>query len=495
MKKHVVWVSFAIVVYLFLACSQHPSAIEKFDSLSELRYMLEELFSDPAFYTAHWGVAIQSLDTGEFFYLRNERKGFMPASNMKLFTTAAALVKFGPDFTLQTHVYANGTINNGVLYGDLILRGMADPALSGRYYDGDMTYVFRAWVDSLKEAGIQKIDGRILGDDSYFEDQRLGDSWSWDYLSDYYAAQISALTFNDNCVDIIFTPGESAGEPTTFRLEPDTDYITVENHVMTADRVEGTEIDLYRQQGKNRVVCTGTLSKKTQRHREWVTVENPALYTAKIFRSVMLEHGISVGKAMDINELDDDYDYDYSQRVAIHQAPPLYEIVKTVNKVSQNLFAELLLRVLGKEYGGKGCAEKGETVAKEWFATIGINPDEIFMADGSGLSTINMVSPQGVTELLRAMRQHPYGRYYYQSLPIAGVDGTIADRMQGTAAENNVHAKTGYIDRVRALSGYVTTMDGEELCFSMIVNNYTVPTSLCNAKQDLVCEWLANFSR
>jgi serine-type D-Ala-D-Ala carboxypeptidase/endopeptidase (penicillin-binding protein 4) len=495
LKKIVFPILFGLGVYIAGGCTQHPQTTLKPDPLTELVQNLDNVFSDPAFYNAHWGVAIQSLETGEIIFQRNARKGFMPASNMKLFTTAAALIKLGPDFQLQTEVYATGEIDDqGVLKGDLVVRGMADPALSGRYYDGNMTWVFQTWADSLKKAGIRKIQGRIIGDDTYFDDELLGEAWSWDYQSDYYAAQISALTFNDNCVDIIFTPGDSVGDSTSFRLQPRTDYITLENRVKTADKVQGTRIRLDRQQGGNHVVCTGSLYKKEEKQTEWVTVENPTRYTVVVLRSVLEENGITSGEVFDIDELPG-FEYDKSQRVAIHYAPPMHEIIKTVNKVSQNLFAELLLRVVGKEYAGKGSADAGEQVAKELFSGMGINPEEIFMADGSGLTRVDMVSPQSVITLLRTMRQHTYGNYYYDSLPIAGVDGTISKRMQGTAAEDNVHAKTGYINRVRALSGYVTTRDGEELVFSMIVNNYTVPTSLCNAKQDLVCEWLANFSR
>ena len=495
LKKNVFVFVLCLSICIAPGCSQKPQTTLKPDPLSELQQKLENVFSDPAFYNAHWGVAIQSLKTGEYIYLRNANKGFMPASNMKLFTTAAALIKLGPDFKLRTEVYATGEIDDqGVLNGDLVVRGMGDPALSGRYYDGNMTFVFQTWADSLRNAGIRKISGRIIGDDTFFDDELLGEAWSWDYQSDYYAAQISALTFNDNCVDIIFTPGDSVGDSTSFRLQPPTDYMTLENRVTTAGKIQGTNIRLDRQRGGNHVVCTGTLNKNENQHTEWVTVENPTRYTVAVLQSVLEKNGITTGEVYDIDELPE-FEYDKSQRVALHYAPPMHEIIKTVNKVSQNLFAELLLRVIGKEYAGKGNADSGEQVAKELFSGMGIHPDQVFMADGSGLTRVDMVSPMSVITLLRSMRQHTFGNYYYDSLPIAGVDGTISKRMQGTAAENNVRAKTGYINRVRALSGYVTTRDEEELVFSMIVNNYTVPTSLCNAKQDLVCEWLANFSR
>ncbi len=483
---------------LFCSCSQRRAVIEHSAPLQRLQAELEMLFSAPEFANAHWGVAIQSLETGEFFYLRNAKKGFMPASNLKLFTTAAALVKLGPDYHYYTPLYATADKDSsGRLKGDLIIRGSGDPSISGRYYDGDIIHVFDQWAKGLVELGIRVIDGHIIGDDNYFETEIMGHGWSWDYQSDYYAAQISALSFNDNCVDLLFSAGDTLGAIADVKIIPDTDYIELENRVVTGDPPDGSRIFLHRQRNSNHIECTGIFDVDDSEELEWVTVENPTRYTAVVFREILNQHGIKVrGKAFDIDQLPAyHYSTDTTRILKEYISPPLGTIIKTINKKSQNLFAELLLRTLGREFLAKGTAKAGAKVAKSVFAEWGIHPDYIVMADGSGLSRKNLVTPLSVITLLRAVKQHQYGELFYDTLPIAGVDGTLYRRMQGTAALKNVRAKTGTIDRCRALSGYVSTRDGEEMVFSMIVNNHTVPTSLADRIQDLVCERLANFSR
>ncbi len=483
---------------LFISCSRHPSAIHSLTTTERLQSELERLFSAPEFANAHWGVAIQSLVTGDFLYLRNADKGFMPASNMKLFTSSAVLVGLGPDYHYHTTLFATaGPDSNGILAGDLIIRGSGDPSISGRYFDGDITHVLDEWARALKKLGITSIEGNIIGDDNAFEDEIMGHGWSWDYQTDYYAAQISALSLNDNCVDLIFSPGDSAGSIANLEMIPPTDYIVLENRVITTDDPAGTRIRLHRERNTNHILCSGTIDIDENKVVEWATVENPTKYTVRVFREILMKHGIMVkGVAVDIDELTG-YNYSADSRRVLHDyiSPPMSIIVETINKKSQNLFAELVLRTLGKEITGRGSAKAGVKASKSIFTEMGIHPDYLVMVDGSGLSRKNLVTPLGVITLLRFMRQHQYGEFFYDTLPIAGVDGTIYKRMRNTAAYQNVRAKTGTIDRCRALSGYVNTRDGEELVFSMIVNNHTVPTSLADRIQDLVCERLANFSR
>lgn len=468
------------------------------DPVDRLREELNLIFNDPNFSQANWGVAIQSLTNGQYIYLKDADKNFMPASNMKLFTTAAALVKLSPEFTYCTSLYRTGEISpDGVLKGDVVVRGSGDPTIGGRYCGGEITRILEDWADSLKALGVRIIHGNIVGDDNYFADEIMGAGWAWDYQSNWYAAQISALSFNENCVDIIFTPGDSVGAPANFRIEPNTQYVIVRSHVITSKRRQKTELTYHRRRATNIVEINGSIPIDMEEVRDWFSVENPTLYAVTVFWEVLKGKGIEVkGKPLDIDSLSA-YKYIASERtrIASYTSPPLSEIVKTTNKVSQNLYAELLLRTLGAEFKGVGDAEHGIKVVKEFLAEVGIAPHRIQIADGSGLSRLNLVTPRQVITLLRYMRRHKYGEYFYDSLPIAGIDGTLRFRMKGTAAEGNVRAKTGYVNRVRALSGYVTSREGEEFVFSMITNNYLVPTTLANNIQDLVCERLAYFSR
>ncbi len=467
------------------------------DPYARLRADIDQILADPSFANAHWGVVIQSLNDGRYLYMRNAYKGFMPASNMKLFTTATALARLGPDYKYTTSLYANGDVVDSTLEGDLVIVGTGDPSISGRFHDGDPLAVFREWVDSLRAHGVSRIRGRIVGDDNWFADEIMGAGWAWDYQSDWYAAQISALSFNDNCMDIVFTPGDKPGDPVTFRLIPDTKYVHVTCQVKTVRPGLERDVVYHRKRGTNDVTITGSLPAGGPQKHDWFSVENPTKFTTFVFREYLQRHGIAVqGRAYDIDELPGyTYDATPAKRLATYTSPPMSEIVRAINKVSQNLYAELVLRTIGKHFTDVGDAKHGIQVVKDFMASIGNNPNFLVMLDGSGLSRYDMVQPKQIVTLLRAMRRHPNGQYFYESLPIAGVDGTLRNRMVDTAAQGNVRAKTGYIENVRTLSGYVTTADGEELAFSLMANNYTVPTSMANLVQDLICERLANFTR
>jgi len=490
--------SISVIVLFICSCSHHPALENRGNAMDRLREELDYIFDDPEFQNAYWGVVIQSLSNGQYLYLRNENKGFMPASNMKIFTTATALAKLSPEYQFSTNLVSTGSIDeNGILQGDIIIRGSGDPSITGRFHENNILAVFENWIDSLKQAGVKKITGDIIGDDDYFEDEKLGTGWEWDDQSDYYAAQISALSFNDNCMDIIFSPGDSLGAIAQYRLEPETGYVFINCEVVTVEPERETGIVFHRLPGTNQVTITGNISINRENKRDWFSVENPTLFSVYIFRELLERHDIEVtGIARDIDELENYAYLDNEHHIlARYTSPPLHEIIKAVNKVSQNLYAELLMRTLGAIYTGTGDTRSSIIVYKDFFSSIGINPNAIGVADGSGLSRRDLVTPKQVSTLLKAMWKHKYSNYFYESLPIAGIDGTIKNRMKKTAAANNVRAKTGYIGRVRCLSGYVSTKDGEDLVFSMLVNNYTVPTSMANNIQDLVCERLANFSR
>lgn len=469
-----------------------------FDNLERLRNELNTIFDDPEFYNAHWGVVVQSLETGENIYLKNENKNFMPASNMKLFTTAVALLKLRPDFRFQTHFYYKGNVADGVLKGDLIIKGSGDPSFTSRYHNGNIVQVFEDWADSLKSYGIQAIDGNIIGDDNYFDDEIMGDGWAWDYQSDWYAAQISALSFNDNCMDILYSPGDSVGAPAKFRLEPETDFVEIVNNVVTLEKGSDTAIYYKRDRGTNRVVISGGISEDAEEKRDWFSIENPTLYTTTILKQVLEHNGIIVnGFAKDIDnyEHQEFIDDEIMALIFIHESPPLWRIVNTINKVSQNLYAELLLRTLGAELLGKGNATGGIQIVKEAITQMGINPVNFVMVDGSGLSRLNLVTPRQIALLLKYMHESPANKFFYNSLPTAGVDGSLKHRMKNTSAKGRIIAKTGYLGYAVALSGYLRTADDEECVFSLITNNFTAPTGLAHLVQDNVCERLTNFER
>lgn len=466
-----------------------------FSTIPEFRDQLDDIFNDPNFNNANWGVVIQSLTTGEFFYKRNENKLFMPASNMKLFTSAAGLVQLGGDYRFKTEIYSNGTIDGTVLKGNLIVKGFGDPAISGRFYNDDATAIFRDWADSLLELGIDEIRGNIIGDDNAFEDRGLGAGWSWDYESDWYAAPSGALSLNDNCVDLVITPGKVGGIA-NLQILPETKYVVIVNNITTVKKDSVTSIYATRDRGTNIIRVSGTITEKSSQVKRFVTVNNPTQFFTVVLKEVLNNKGIKVtGYATDIDDAAEQIDYESTNLLFTHYSPTLSELIRVINKSSQNFFAEQLLKSIGYEKNGYGSAASGIQTESRTIEGMGINTEGMNIVDGSGLSRLNLVTPMQVVSLLNFMYKGEQFQDFYNSLPIAGVDGSLANRMRKARTQNNVRAKTGYIGGVRSLSGYVYTGDKELIAFSMIVNNYTVPSVLADVLQDLVCLRLANFKR
>jgi D-alanyl-D-alanine carboxypeptidase/D-alanyl-D-alanine-endopeptidase (penicillin-binding protein 4) len=486
---------FALSVCL-TAQTANRDSIPKYSytTVAEFWSQMDDIFNDPNFSNANWGVLIQSLETGEYFYKRNENKLFMPASNLKLFTSSAGLVLLGDDYRFTTNILMRGKIDGSTLIGDIVVQGRGDPALSGRFYKNDVLKVFNDWADSLLRLGIDEITGNIIGDDNEFDDLGLGAGWQWDYESDWYAAQSSALSFNDNCIDIVVTADRMTSQA-IININPDTRYAVIVNKVSVVNDDSSTSIKVYRERGTNIITVYGTI-KKSDSLKTFATVNNPTQFTMVGLKEVLERKGITVGGfPLDIDDLTipiEDYEL---HNLFTHYSPKLREIVKVINKNSQNFFTEQLLKTIGLEINHFGSAENGIEACNSVFQEMGINPETMNMVDGSGLSRLNLVSPKQIISILNYMYQHKYYLPFYNSLPIAGVDGSIANRMKGTKAENNVRAKTGFIGSARSLSGYVTTGDNEPVAFSMIVNNFTVPLKLAENIQDLVCVRLANLKR
>lgn len=491
-----------IVIILYFAISVCAQEIEKKDSLprfsystvAELKTQLDDIFNDPDFDNAELGVFIQSLETGEYFYKRNEDKLLLPASNLKLFTTAAGLILLGAEYKFKTNIYSRGELDGSILRGDLIIQGRGDPTISGRFYNDSMLKVFNNWADSLLEIGIDEIDGNIIGDDNEFDELGLGEGWSWDYESYWYSAQSGAISFNDNCIDVIVKVNKKSKQP-LISIAPETRYAVIINKVIVVGGDSTTSIDVYRERGTNVITVSGTINIKDS-IKTYVTVNNPTQYAMVVLYEVLNERGIKVlGYPIDIDDTAEPLDYKKLKKLFTQQSVPLKEIVKIINKNSQNFFAEQLLKIIGLEKEHYGSAENGIKACFQVFDDIGINSERMLMVDGSGLSRLNLVTPRQIVILLNHMYKSKEFIPFYNSLPIAGVDGTIGKRMKNNPTENNLRAKTGYLGSVRSLSGYVFTGDGELLSFAIIANNFNVPFKLVDNLQDLVCLRLANFKR
>ncbi|PKL82096.1 MAG: D-alanyl-D-alanine carboxypeptidase/D-alanyl-D-alanine-endopeptidase [Ignavibacteriae bacterium HGW-Ignavibacteriae-3] len=469
--------------------------VPNLNPLAELREQLDDYFNDPNFSGATWGVLVKSLKTGEVLYKRNADKLFSPASDMKLFTSSAALLLLGPEFSYETHLLINGDLDRGVLKGDLIIQGSGDPSLSNRFDEGYPTKIFEKWADTLKAKGIWIINGNIVGDDSAFDDIGYGRGWMWDYESEWFAAPSGALSYNDNNITVKIEPGE-ANFPAKVTLIPYTKFVTLIPKVGTLNESGETRISVKRLRGTNHIEVKGVVRSDSNPIQENVSITDPTMFFLTVLREVFERKGIVVrGNTINLNSYEKNIISDDLTPVYVHKSVPLKKIIKELNKNSNNFYAEQLLKTIGLEIYNFGSIENGVKASQELFNTMGINTENMVMADGSGLSLLDLVTPRQIVNLLSFMYKTDEFSKFYESLPIGGVDGTLINRMKKTSAENNVRAKAGYNNNVSSLSGYLKTLSGEQIAFSIIVNNYLAPSALANYIEDNVCNRLVNFTR
>jgi serine-type D-Ala-D-Ala carboxypeptidase/endopeptidase (penicillin-binding protein 4) len=469
-----------LLILVAAGCAKHVPGTFKAppvprDTVRELRLQLDHLFGNPEFSNAFWGVAIQSIDSGEILYEQNSGKLLMPASNMKILTGIAALKKLGPDFVYETRIATENDIQEGKLNGNLIVTGNGDPTIS--------VDVLNQWAAQLKAGGLNEINGDIIGDDSAFDDERLGFGWSWDDLPYYYATETTALQLAENAITVTLIAGE-AGLPVTVQKEPNTSYIQVVQNVQVQPDAQPSVKWIYKPESRT-VYASGTLPSGGEDYGSF-SISNPSEYFVHCLKEKLEENGIEVHGSSHVKHWDT-----LSLPVRItRKSPPLKEILSVLLKRSQNLYAETLLKTLGS-----GKTADGIGVVETTLEEMGVPPNSIVMLDGSGLSRYNYVTPNALLTCLRKIYLDDPAQIFYNALPIAGVDGTLKSRMKESAAENNVRAKTGSISNVRSLSGYVRTRDGEMLVFSILANNFNAPSETANAIQDQAVELLANFMR
>lgn len=488
---------------LLLVCWAVPTAAQS-QSFSE---RIDAVLGDSVFLDALWGVQVMALDRDTTLYAYNAERNFIPASNMKLYTSAAALERLGPDYRYATQVYIDGPIDDGILRGNVIIRGAGDPTLGGRLSPDDAIAPLRAWADSLKVRGVQHIEGDIVGDDDVFSDTPYGVDWAWGDLQYYWAAEIGGLAFRENVIDVEMQ-AQRPGEPAQLSWEPiQTSYVSFLNATRTGPSGSSLDEGHYRYPGTNRFRLFSEIP-PGGRDRETLSVTNPTLYLTHVFREVLLEEGISVdGTARDVDDLSlkPSYAPGRAQVVATFQSPDLAEIAQAVNTESVNLYAEHLLRTLGIEHPPQdppedvfsGSADMGILAARDAFGAAGIDTSRMVIADGSGLSRLNLVSPAATTTLLRHMWQHPDSSLraaYLASLARPGRDGTLSYRLRGLPSGTEVRAKTGTLTQASALSGYVTTSDGAAYAFAIFCNNYSAKVRRVRVAQDRIVQLIAQLA-
>lgn len=412
-------------------------------------------------------IHVVEVESGRVAAQRNPDLPVAPASNLKLFTTAAALDLLKPEFEFRTTVAMRGTIETtGTLRGDVKITGRGDPTIGGRFHDGRATAVIDQWASELQRAGIKVIAGDLIFEHGYFDTEYVHPTWPEDQLVNWYEAPVAALSMQEGCVLIRVLPGRSGGRAVV-QMEPPNSYHTVENSCMTRGR---SNIFVTRARGTNKIIVRGTVAPRSGPMEVYVTVLNPVHYFANVVHQTFLRHGIDVLGQVQLVGKDPRGDW---QAVAEHRTP-LSVVNFVINKKSQNHYAEQLLKAIGAETRNEGSFAGGGAAITDWMTkTVGTPAAEFSIVDGSGMSRFNRASSTAFTDILRYMWQSPYRREFVSSMPYSGEpDSRLRRRLNQAPYARQVYAKTGYISGVIGLSGYVRAKSGKVYAFSFLFNGY-----------------------
>ena len=463
--------------------------------VSSLRPFVDSLIDSPDFRSANWGILVVDPVRGDTLYSRNADKLFMPASNMKLVTGATALAVLGPDYRWSTTVSARGAVQNGTLAGDLVLRGTGDPSASAHMQKGDALAPLRAIADSLRAHGVTRVAGRLSAAPSVFTDSPIGYGWAADDLDASYSAGVDALYFNEGFTEVVVRSGSRAGDPVTAVTRPASTYPALLLRARTvgrltasssaADSAAASAITVSQDSSRQGVLVAGTLAAGDSVVLELAFRDQTTAYL-RALREALTSRGITVTDAAT----------DTMARTEVlftQLSPPLRDVFPFFEKPSQNQIGELLFKTIAREKTGAGRADSASRFVARQLIAWGAEPDGFAVHDGSGLSRHDYLTPRTIIHVLDAVRKDPNFKVMYDALPIAGVDGTIGNRMKNTPAQGNVHGKTGTLDKARSLSGYVTTADGRMLLFSALCNNYAVPTRRVDRVTDALSARLASM--
>jgi D-alanyl-D-alanine carboxypeptidase/D-alanyl-D-alanine-endopeptidase (penicillin-binding protein 4) len=424
---------------------------------------------------------IADAKTGQVLFEENADRYFVPASNMKLFTTALALAKLGVDYRFRTTIEALAAPSaDGKMEGPIYLVGRGDPNLSNRKFpyvlkeefDGPPEKAIAELADAIVAKGVKEISGDVIGDDSYFPRERYPNGWEIDDMVWEYGAAISAIVVDDNTVQLTLTAGEKAGDRVEAIVAPAAPEFVLDNRVVTSAAGVKADLTLRREPGSNVVTVLGTLPAKSTPRKLTLAVQEPALHAAAMLKRLLEDRGVKIaGTARMLSSPPDQPAGETRAVMAEHLSIPLGESVKLVNKISQNLHTEMLLRASARPGGPWATPEDLDNFPASFYSEAGIAVGDVVQTDGSGLSRHDLVTPRALVALLQYAQKQPWFAAYFDSLPVAGIDGTLEDRMKNSIAAGRIHAKTGSVEHVRTRSGYADLPSGRRLVFSFMSNN------------------------
>jgi D-alanyl-D-alanine carboxypeptidase/D-alanyl-D-alanine-endopeptidase (penicillin-binding protein 4) len=460
--------------------------------VADLKQAIDAVLADPRLDGAQASVLVRTADDGEVLYSRNPSTLLIPASNNKLYSSSAAMQVLGANYTFETSLASSSAPKFGIISGDVYLKGTGDPTMQAADYD--------KLAAELAAKGVKLITGKLVADDTFFDDRQLGYNWGWDSNPFYYQPEISALTvaanskFDIGALNVEIRPG-AAGQQAQVTTNPGTNFVTIQNDTTTGAPGSEDTLSVERKLGVNTIVAKGSIPADSAMQSIVSTVSDPTGYAAKTFQDALARHGVTLlNKTIDRRSTPAN-----AQKLFAHQSAPLSSILTPYMKLSNNGIAEILVKAMGKKTHEQGNWQNGlETELGQLGQNLGVDTTKLQFVDGSGLSNVNFTTPQLTTNLLIAAQSKPWFNTWYNSLPIAGnsdplIGGTLRSRMKNTPATNNVHAKTGSLDSVSALSGYVTSADGEKLVFSIMENNYIGGS--VKSLEDAIAVTIASFSR
>lgn len=502
-------------------CQEKKQAALEAKQQKELAAKIDAILAEPEVSRGFWGVLVVDKKTGKTLYETNADRLFTPASNTKLYTTVAAMSLLGPDFRYRTTVETAGNITaDGKLIGNIVLVGRGDTTMSGAVYPYNLKLerqtphlkVLSDLADQVAKAGVKEIEGDVIGDDSYFAFERFGEGWAADDLMWGYGAPISALTVNENVVYLSVLPGAVEGEKAQLKFDPDVNYFEVENNIKTVDAGSKRDISIDREPNSRKVYLWGAIPLGDKGQNEALAVDDPADFASLAFKQMLEQRGIRVKgnntvahlrrSALPLTSTDNGVAYGGGTSVvppsparmvlATRDSVPLWQDVRLILKISQNLHAEITYRTLSAKPGTTGTAELSSEAMKNFLLGIGVKPEEFAIYDGSGLSRMNLITPRATVKLLQFASQQSWFPQFKDGLPVAGVDGTLANRMKGTPAEAHVFAKTGTLGGTNALGGFISTLEGRDLIFSAMGNHHKLRTKGGEAILDRIVQTIVD---
>lgn len=470
----------AVPAYLLVATLLHPPAA---DAQSFRRPLERVLDAEPL--TRHlWGIAVADT-TGRLLYGRNAERLFIPASNTKLVVTAVAAALLPPDFTVATSVYGTGPVADSVLAGHLVLYGRGDPTMDERCYAVDTTAAdacatdalaaFRALARQVRARGIHTVTGDVVGDGSWFEPATVHGAWWSGDLPWYYAAPVSGLGILEGSIALTATAAAPGG-PAELALRPPLAGLSLDNRTRSVAEGQPRTLDAAPGPDGRGYVVRGDVPRGGPARSEYLAVADPTLFAAHAFRQALAAEGIAVGGATRATV--DSLDFQAARggaALAAVASRPLRDWLFPILNTSRNWYAEVLLKQLGRRFGTAGSWREGLAVERRFLIdSVGVDSTQFSLSDGSGLSSVNLVSPAAFVKLLAFMRKHPRYETWAAGMPRAGEPGSLRNRFAGTPVQGRVAAKTGSISTVNALSGYVRRPDGRTLIFSVMANHHAL---------------------